>query len=105
LRARRVPLFLFSNTNAIAVAHVRANFDFYPAFDGHILSYEHGAMKPEPPLYAVVERVAGRHGAELLYIDDRPENIATGRERGWQVIGHEHPAATTAAVRATGLLG
>jgi HAD superfamily hydrolase (TIGR01509 family) len=104
LRRRGVPLFLFSNTNEIAVEHVQRHFPFYQEFDAHILSYEHGAMKPEPPLYAVVERLSGKQGAELLYIDDRPENIATGRERGWQAICHQDVAETTAAVRATGLL-
>jgi len=104
LRRRRVPLFLFSNTNEIAVAHVRARFNFYPEFDGYILSYEHNGMKPEPPLYAIVEHRAQRSGAELLYIDDRPENVATGQARGWQTICHQHPTETIAAVRAAGLL-
>jgi 2-haloacid dehalogenase len=104
LRRRGVPLFLFSNTNEIAVEHVRRHFPFYLEFDAHILSYEHGAMKPEPPLYAVVEQFSGWQGAELLYIDDRPENIVTGRERSWQTICHQHAAETAAAIRATGLL-
>lgn len=103
LRASGVRTYIFSNTNEIAVEHIRARFPFFNEFDGYILSYEHSAMKPDPALYAVVERISGRSGADLLYIDDRPENIETGLERGWQTILHEDPARTEAAIRRRGL--
>jgi HAD superfamily hydrolase (TIGR01509 family) len=104
LRQRRVPTFIFSNTNGLAVRAIRAGFPFFAHFDGYVLSYEHGAMKPHAPLYAAVERMTGRRGADLLYIDDRLENVEAGRARGWQVILQEQPERTIAAVRATGLL-
>lgn len=104
LRRRNVPTFIFSNTNDFAVQSVRAAFPFFAHFDGYVLSYEHGAMKPQPKLYEVVEGMSGCSGGELLYIDDRHENIEAGRARGWQVILQEQPATTIAAVRQTGLL-
>jgi HAD superfamily hydrolase (TIGR01509 family) len=104
LRKQGVPTFIFSNTNELAVAHIRKNFPFFAHFDGYILSYEHGSMKPEARLYEVVEEQCGRRGSELLYLDDRPENIAAGQARGWQVILHEDPVATRAAVERLGLL-
>ena len=104
LRQRAIPTFIFSNTNALAIEAVRANYPFFANFDGYVLSYEHGAMKPHAPLYEVVERMTGQSGADLLYIDDRQENVEAGRSRGWQVILQEQPARTIAAVRATGLL-
>lgn len=104
LRARGTPMYLFSNTNEIAVGHIRARFPFFRQFDGYILSYEHNAMKPDAKLYEVVERMSGRSGAQLLYIDDRPENIGAGERRGWQTILHETAERTEAGVRAAGLL-
>lgn len=104
LRAREVPTYVFSNTNEIAVQHIRERFPFFRNFDGYILSYEHNAMKPEPGLYEVVERTAGFCGPDLLYIDDRPENIETGRERGWRTVLHTAPELTRAAVIKAGLL-
>lgn len=104
LRGRGVPTFIFSNTNGLAVQTIRANYPFFAHFDGYVLSYEHGAMKPQAPLYDVVERMTGRRGAELLYIDDRLENIEAGKARGWQVILQQQPEKTIAAVRAAGLL-
>jgi HAD superfamily hydrolase (TIGR01509 family) len=104
LRRRGVPTFIFSNTNELAVEHVRARYPFFSHFTGYVYSFEHGAMKPDTKLYEVMERLSGCCGAELLYIDDRIENINAGMARGWQVILQEQPEKTVAAVRRTGLL-
>jgi HAD superfamily hydrolase (TIGR01509 family) len=60
-------------------------------------------MKPDEPIYDVVEQCTGESGAAILYIDDRPENIGTGRGRGWQTILQDGEAASVAAAEA--LLG
>jgi HAD superfamily hydrolase (TIGR01509 family) len=105
LRERGVPTYIFSNTNEIAIAHIRQMFPFFAGFTGYILSHEHRAMKPDAPLYLAVERASGFCGADLLYIDDRAENVEAGAARGWRCVLHQDPAATRAAVLATGLLG
>ncbi len=103
LRGQGIPTYIFSNTNDLAVRHIRAAFPFFSTFDGYIYSYEHRAMKPDPKLYEALERMSGRRGSDLLYLDDRAENIAGGAARGWQVILHENPAKTCAAMRTLGL--
>jgi HAD superfamily hydrolase (TIGR01509 family) len=104
LRQRGVRTFIFSNTNEIAVPHIRSRYPFFSTFDGYILSYEHGAMKPDARIYEVVERQTGASGARILYIDDRIENIEAGARRGWQVILQEHPSRTREQVRVLALL-
>jgi len=94
LRSAGVPSFIFSNTNEIAIRHIREKYPFFREFDGYVLSYEEGAMKPQPPIYEAVERLTRRAPAELVYIDDRPENIAHGLERGWRAVLHEQPERT-----------
>jgi FMN phosphatase YigB (HAD superfamily) len=103
LRNNGLPAYVFSNTNELAIEHIR-RFPFFANFDGYILSFEHGAMKPDPKLYEVVEKISGRRGAEILYLDDRPENVEAGAARGWQVILQESPVKSRAAVEALGLL-
>lgn len=103
LRDQRIPTFIFSNTNDLAIDHIRANFPFFSNFDAYVLSYEHGAMKPNAKLYEVVERVTGRKGPTILYLDDRPENAEAGLARGWQVIQHESAAVTIPEIRRRGL--
>ncbi len=104
LRQRGIPTYIFSNTNELAAGHIRHRFPFFSNFDGYILSYEHGAMKPDAKLYEVVEKQSGRQQAKILYLDDRPENIAAGTARGWQVILQESPEKSRLAVEKTGLL-
>lgn len=104
LRQRGVPTYIFSNTNELAITHIRRQFPFFRQFDGYVLSYQEQALKPAPAIYAAVEAMTGRRGADLLYLDDRPENVATAHERGWRTVLHEHPAPSRAAVAAAGLL-
>lgn len=104
LRRRGFATYVFSNTNELAILHIRRNFPFFANFDGYIFSYEHRSMKPDARLYEVVERQTGRRGAELLYVDDRPENIAAGSARGWQTILQETPVKTRAAIERLGML-
>ncbi len=99
LRGRGIRSYIFSNTNGIAVAHIRSRFPFFKGFDGYVFSYEAGALKPHAPIYEAVERAAGLRGTDLLYIDDRPENIEAGKSRGWHTILHHDHHATPHQVR------
>jgi glucose-1-phosphatase len=100
LRAGGLATYIFSNTNELAVTHIRKTFPFFSNFDGYIYSFEEGAMKPSAVIYEAVERRAACSGNSILYIDDRLENVDTGRKRGWSVIHHQNPADTRKAVTA-----
>jgi FMN phosphatase YigB (HAD superfamily) len=104
LRAQRIPTYIFSNTNDLAISHIRRNFPFFAHFDGYVLSYEHGAMKPDHKLYEVVEKMAAKRGNRILFLDDRKENADAGLARNWQVIHHQNPRETLAILRKMGIL-
>ena len=99
LRRRGFKTFIFSNTNDLAVEHIDRSFPFFRNFDGYIYSHEVGAMKPEAKIYESLEKLTGRRGSEIIYLDDRSENVAAGAERGWRAILHEAPEKSCAAVR------
>jgi FMN phosphatase YigB (HAD superfamily) len=105
LRQKGYLNYIFSNTNDIAIEHIRRNFPFFNNFDGYIFSYEVGAMKPEVKIYEAMEKMSGKRGAEIIYIDDRPENVEAGAARSWRVILHETPEKTRAALNQFGLNG
>ncbi|HLX94677.1 MAG TPA: HAD family phosphatase [Verrucomicrobiae bacterium] len=98
LRRRGCQTFIFSNTNDLAVEHIDRNFPFFRNFDGYIYSYKVGAMKPEAKIYESLETLTGRQGPQIIYLDDRPENVAAGAERGWRAILHETPEKSIAAI-------
>jgi putative hydrolase of the HAD superfamily len=104
LRRKKIPTYIFSNTNDLAVGHIRKKFPFFGEFDGYILSFEHGYMKPSAELYEIVERDSRRRGSEIVYIDDRAENVDAGSARGWNSILHEEPAKTREALEKFGVL-
>jgi len=104
LRKQGMPTFILSNTNDLAVRHIRRSYPFFSDFQGYILSYEHGVMKPEARIYEVAEQTCAHKGEEILYIDDRPENIDAAAERGWQVILQETAEKTVAQVKGMGLV-
>jgi len=94
LRQRGIPTYIFSNTNDLAIEHVGRNFPFFKNFDGYIYSHEIGAMKPDAKIYAAMEKLCGRGGADIIYLDDRLENVQAGAARGWRAILHETPEKT-----------
>ena len=101
LRRRGIPTYIFSNTNDLAIEHVERNFLFFKHFDGYIYSYEVGAMKPGSKIYEAMEKLCGRKGADIIYLDDRLENIQAGSARGWQALLHETPEKSRAFVERT----
>jgi FMN phosphatase YigB (HAD superfamily) len=99
LRAGGVPTCIFSNTNDIAAGHIQERYPFFSRFDGYVLSYQHGAMKPTAKIYEVVEAQTGHKGQAIVYLDDRAENVEAGLARGWRALLHETPDKTIAALR------
>jgi FMN phosphatase YigB (HAD superfamily) len=103
LQRAGVPTFVFSNTNDLAIRHIRRAFPFFQNFTGYIFSYEHRSMKPEPGMYEALERASARRGEEIVYLDDRAENVHAGIARGWRGVVHESPERSKKALARLGL--
>ena len=48
-----------------------------------VLSYEVGAMKPDPKIYQIASERASCDPHEILFIDDRMENVQAAERLGW----------------------
>jgi HAD superfamily hydrolase (TIGR01509 family) len=103
LTAHKIPTFILSNTNPIAVRHIRKNYPFFADFNGYVFSYEHRVMKPDAKIYALIEGLAGKAGEEIVYLDDRPENVEGALARGWRALVHQTPEQTIPTLRQWGL--
>lgn len=103
LRSQGIPTYIFSNTNTLAVDFIRRTYPFFSNFDGYILSYEQRSMKPEAKIYEAVECTTGKRGKQLLYLDDRAENIEAGSARGWHTILHQTPQHSFLLAKGYGL--
>lgn len=88
LKAARARLGILSNT---CESHWQYATDgryelFNSMFDLFALSFEIGAMKPEPAIYAAAAELAGVPPHAIFFVDDRPENVAGAREAGFDAV-------------------
>ncbi len=73
-------IIFFSDTSEIHLNSVFRNLSFANIITGGVYSFDMGAKKPEPEMYETFEKLYGKPD---LYLDDNPENIETGKKRGW----------------------
>ncbi len=104
LKARGVPVFALTNFGRETFEIALQAFPFLGLFDHAFVSGRMGVIKPDPAIYAGVEAGSGLAPQTLLFVDDKPENIAAATARGWH--GHVFTGWRPWAERlvATGLL-
>lgn len=84
LKGRGVPVFALSNFGAETFEIACEAYPYLKTFDQIFVSAHHRMMKPDPRFYDLLERGTGFSGADLIFADDRAENIAAAAERGWK---------------------
>jgi HAD superfamily hydrolase (TIGR01509 family) len=98
LHAEGHRLILFSNINSIHSPWIFSRFPRFSLFDGAVMSFEVGALKPEPAIYEHAISAYDLDPSATRYIDDLPANIATGKAMGmrvWQYDIRNHEAFET----------
>ncbi|HEV2678069.1 MAG TPA: HAD-IA family hydrolase [Aliidongia sp.] len=101
--ARRHRVVLFSNTNAAHWAHVTA---YYPtlAHSHHAyLSYELGLIKPDPASFRRVLELEDCRPDEVVFVDDRADNVAAAQALGMDAITFTAAAPFRAALADRGI--
>jgi FMN phosphatase YigB (HAD superfamily) len=76
------PAFLASNTDRLHFEYVKARMPVLDRMRGRHLSYEVGALKPEPSFFEGLLDRFGLRAGECVFLDDRPENVAAARAFG-----------------------
>lgn len=104
LKARGVPVFALTNFGDGSFAYAQSEYVFLSEFDRAYVSGRMKLIKPDPAIYAAVEADCGIAPEALLFVDDRPENIAAAAARGWQVHLFDGPEGWAAALVGAGLL-
>ena len=103
LAAAGYPLALLSNAPA-EVAEVVAGLPVVArAFSCCAFSCFLGTAKPEPECYQAVLAMLGARRADVVFIDDRPENVATAAALGIRAVHFSTPPQARAALAAHGV--
>jgi FMN phosphatase YigB (HAD superfamily) len=80
--SRSLPLFALSNSNPSHIEVQLKNFRLFDGFKEIFASYRLGYRKPEREIYQAAIRALGVAPQQILFVDDKPENIAIARELG-----------------------
>jgi putative hydrolase of the HAD superfamily len=73
------------------------------AFAVRALSYEIGALKPEPKIYRAAAELAGVPAREIFFCDDMPGHVAAAREAGFDAVQYTSTPELIAELRRRGL--
>jgi 2-haloacid dehalogenase len=104
LQHKGVPVFALTNFGIQTFDHALPHYPFLGRFDRAFVSGNMGVIKPEPRIYEMVEEESGLRGAELIFADDREDNIAAAIARGWKGHVFTDPEGWAARLVAEGLL-
>jgi 2-haloacid dehalogenase len=81
-----VPLMALTNWSAELFPVARATYRFLDLFDDIVVSGQEGLAKPDPQIFAVLERRAQRPLRECVFVDDSARNVAAARAAGMDAI-------------------
>lgn len=104
LRRKGVPVHALTNWGDEHFDIAARHFAFFREFDRAFVSGKLGLIKPDPAIYAVVERETGLAPNALLFVDDKAENVAAAVARGWRAHQFESWQGWARLLVAEGLL-
>ncbi len=104
LRNKGLPVFALTNFGIQSFDYAATHYPFLREFDRHYISGHLKLIKPDPKIYEIVETDSGVAPGALLFTDDRADNIAMARDRGWQAHLFDGPRGWADRLIAAGLL-
>jgi len=96
-------LVVLSNTSVSHFEFVRRHFPILRHFDDFVLSYEVGALKPQPEIFQAALARIDCPPEHCFYTDDVPEYVAAGRSFGLQAAVYTAPDALRQALGLQGV--
>jgi len=82
----RYRILMLSNTNVIHFEMIRESYPILRHFDGFVLSYEVGHIKPAPEIYREAIRRAGCRPEECFFTDDTAANVEGALREGLDAV-------------------
>lgn len=104
LHAHGRRLHFLSNMPMPYADHLEREHDFLRCFESGVISARVQQIKPERGIFDTAARLFGARPAELLFIDDVPDNVLAARRAGWQALQFVDAADCEAQLRARGHL-
>ncbi|KZN30165.1 hypothetical protein N480_04240 [Pseudoalteromonas luteoviolacea S2607] len=71
------------------VDYLKETYQFWPLFEGAIVSADLGVLKPQPAIYDALLTQFSLNANETVFIDDMPHNVAGAKTMGIEAIQFE----------------
>jgi putative hydrolase of the HAD superfamily len=94
---------ILSNMGDSVLANIEREFDWIHRFDVLVWSFQLGIAKPDPAIYRHMLAKLNVQPEEILFIDDKRENVDAARELGIQAIEFSSVERLRADLIAAGL--
>ena len=104
LAAGDVPIFGLTNFSKAFWAQFRPSEPVFEYFTDILVSGEEKLAKPDPAIYRLAEQRFGFAPEELIFADDREENVAAAQACGWRAHHFRNIPAFEAELAQLGLL-
>lgn len=104
LQAKGVPVFSLTNFGIQSYDFAATHYGFMRQFDRDFISGYMKTIKPDPTIYQMVEDASGLSGGDLIFADDRADNIAAAHARGWHTHHFKGPQGWADRLVAEGFL-
>lgn len=78
--------YILSNFQRTCFSEMKKHNDFFDDFDGQVISFECGMIKPDPKIYELIISKYQLDPAHTVFIDDTPVNIEAARAAGLKGI-------------------
>ena len=104
LQTKGTPVFSLTNFGIQSYDFAATHYPFMRAFDRDFISGHMAVIKPDPQIYQMLEDASGLSGHDLIFTDDRADNIAAAGARGWNTHLFEGPQGWADRLVAEGLL-
>ncbi len=81
-KASGIPIYILSNMQAHAWAHLEKTYDCFQACEGVLVSCDVGLIKPDPAIYQCLCDTFSIKPESCVFVDDMQENIEAAIEFG-----------------------
>jgi FMN phosphatase YigB (HAD superfamily) len=105
LAAAGYSLGVCSNTTLSHWGHCLSHYRVLSTgFAVFALSFELGAIKPDPAFYRAATKLTGASPNRIFFADDRAENVAAAKIAGWDAVVYESASQINEALRVRGVI-
>jgi len=89
LKKNGYKLYILSSFIKEAYSYINSRYDFLTLFDGAVISYQEGKVKPEEEIYRILIDRYDLKPKECLFIDDHKIILNPARKLGMNIIHYQ----------------